>query len=106
VADGLRQALRRFPTGVYAVWYPLTQRARVDEFVAAILDLAPPPTFIAELAIAGDDSLRKLKGCGLVVINPPWQFDRDARAILDYLAPVLAQERGAAARVAWLVPEK
>jgi 23S rRNA (adenine2030-N6)-methyltransferase len=103
-AAGLREALRRFPTGVYALWYPLTQRARVEEFVAAILELNPPPTLLAELSIAPDESDRKLKGCGLIVLNPPWQFDAIARSMLQYLAPVLAQERGAA-RTTWLVPE-
>jgi 23S rRNA (adenine2030-N6)-methyltransferase len=104
--DALEAALRRFPTGVYALWYPLTQRARVDEFVTAITALQPPPTMLAELAIAGDYSERKLKGCGLVVINPPWRFDQEANALLGYLAPVLAQEPGGGARTTWLVPDK
>lgn len=103
---GLRDGLRRFPSAVFAVWYPLTERARVQEFVTAVAGLEPPPTLIAELAIAGDNSARKLKGCGLVVINPPWRFDAEALAALQYLAPVLAQEPGAAARVSWLVPER
>ena len=105
-SDALGQALQRFPTGVYALWYPLTQRARVNEFVAAIADLQPPPTLVAELAVAPDDSDRKLKGCGLVVINPPWRFDADARTTLEYLAGVLAQEPGGRASLSWLVPEK
>lgn len=104
--DALARALRRFATGVYALWYPLTLRARVDEFVAGIVGLEPPPSLLLELAIAGDNSDRKLKGCGLVVINPPWRFDHESRALLDYLAPVLAQESGATARMTWLVPDK
>jgi len=101
----LGEALRRFPSGVYALWYPLTQRARVDEFVAAIMHLAPPPTLLAELAVAGDNSDRKLKGCGLVIVNPPWQFEPNVRLALDFLAPILAQESGGSARTTWLVPE-
>ncbi len=104
--DALDGALRRFATGVYAVWYPLTQRARVDEFVTAILGLQPPPCLLLELAIAGDNSDRKLKGCGLIVINPPWRFSDESSVLLDYLAPVLAQESGATARTTWLIPDK
>lgn len=106
VADALRHGLRRLASGVFAVWYPLTERARVHEFLAAIEAIRPPPTLVAELAIAADDSARKLKGCGLVIINPPWQFDAAARGSLQFLAPILGQEPGAAARITWLVPDR
>jgi 23S rRNA (adenine2030-N6)-methyltransferase len=104
--DALREALRRFPAGVYATWYPLTERARVHEFMGAIKALNPPPTLMLELAVAGDASELKLKGCGLFIINPPWRFEVEAAATLAYLAPLLAQQPGATSRVAWVVPEK
>lgn len=104
-ATSLGEGLRRFATGVFALWYPLTQRARVQEFLAAITALRPPPTLAVELAIAGDASDRKLKGCGLVVVNPPWKFDFEARQVADYLGRVLAQEPGGEGRVTWLVGE-
>ncbi len=105
-ADALAQGLRRFPTGVFALWYPLTERARVQDFFTAIVALQPPPTVVAELSIASDDSLRKMKGCGVMVVNPPWQFDAAARSSLEFLAPRLAQESGSAGRVTWIVPEQ
>lgn len=104
LARALGHALERFPTGVIAVWYPLTERARVEEFLSAVRALRPPPALTAELTIAGERSVLTMKGCGLLVINPPWQFDAEARAILGWLAPVLAQEPGGAGRVDWLVP--
>ena len=96
----------RFPSGVFALWYPLTERARVDAFFEGLLALKLPPTLVLELMIAGETSPLKMKGCGLVVLNPPWQFDREARPILNWLAEVLAQAPGAGARCRWLVPEK
>lgn len=105
-AAAVAEGLRRLPAGVFALWYPLTERARVQEFFAAIVALEPPPTVVFELAVAGDFAPQKMKGCGVIVINPPWQFDREARGGLEYLAGVLGQERGAAARITWLVPEK
>jgi 23S rRNA (adenine2030-N6)-methyltransferase len=101
VGDGLK----RLATGLFAVWYPLTERARVDQFFAAVRALAPPPTLAAELTIAGDFAPIKMKGCGLLVINPPWQFDGEAREILGFLATALAQAPGGSGRVDWLVPE-
>jgi 23S rRNA (adenine2030-N6)-methyltransferase len=105
-ADGLAEGLRRFPSGVFALWYPLTQRSRAQEFLTQIVALEPPPTLVAELAIAGDASPRKMRGCGLAIVNPPWRFDGEARAVLSYLTPLLAQDSGADFRVDWLVPER
>ena len=58
------------------------------------------------LAIAGERSALKMKGCGLAVINPPWQFESTAAPLLDFLAPVLAQAPGGAARTVWVVKEE
>lgn len=105
-AAAVEQGLRRLPGGVFALWYPLTQRARVDEFFSAIVALSPPATLAAEVAIAGEYSAKRLKGCGLLVINPPWQFAEEATGMLQYLAPVLSQEPGGGSQVTWLVPER
>jgi 23S rRNA (adenine2030-N6)-methyltransferase len=105
ITAALAEGLRRFPSGVFAVWYPLTERARVDEFAAAVRELRPPATLNAELTIAGENAPMKMKGCGLLVINPPWEFDLEARAVLAPLAELLAQAPGGEARVEWVVPE-
>jgi 23S rRNA (adenine2030-N6)-methyltransferase len=97
--------LKRFPSGVFVAWYPLTVRARVDEFLHGIHDLNPPPTVAMELAIAGEFSALKMKGCGVVVINPPWQLEASAHPLLTYFADVLAQEPGGSARIEWIVRE-
>lgn len=103
VVETLREGLRRFPTGVVAAWYPLTGRARVDEFLAAVRQLAPPPALAVELAVAREEARPKLSGCGLLVLNPPWQFDASAREIGSFLASILAQAPGGGSRVEWIV---
>jgi 23S rRNA (adenine2030-N6)-methyltransferase len=105
LAAALAEGLRRFPSGTYAVWYPLTARAKVDEFLTAVRNLTPPPTLAVELEVAGADAAIKLKGCGLLVINPPWQFELEAGAIVRALAVLLAQAPGGGGRVDWIVPE-
>jgi len=105
VLRGLGDALRRMPAAVIAVWYPITDRARSDEFHYAVREFATP-TLVAELDIAGDHSLLGLKGCGLLVLNPPWQIEAEIRDVLPVLAERLKVEPGAAARCTWLVPEK
>ncbi len=105
IARGLRDALKRLPGAVCAVWYPITERARTEEFHHALLELATPVLF-AELNIAGEASLLRMKGCGLLILNPPWQIDRDIRAVLPVLRQRLRVEAGASAVCDWLVPDK
>lgn len=106
IATALQQGLRRFPTGVFALWYPLTGRARLDHFFAALRALNPPPTLFAELAIAGEQASMRMKGSGLVVINPPWQFEVEIKPVLQFLARALAQAPGGGSHVGWIVPER
>jgi len=105
VARGLKDALKRLPGAVVAVWYPITERARTAEFHHALLELAAP-TLFAELTIAGEASLVRMKGCGLLILNPPWQIDREIRAVLPALRDRLKLDAGAATACDWLVPEK
>ena len=105
ILRGLGEALRRLPGAVIAVWYPITERARADEFHYAVRELATP-TFLAELNIAGDSSPLRLKGCGLLILNPPWQIDGEIRGVLPALVERLKFDSGATAHSAWLVPEK
>lgn len=105
IARGLRGALKRLPGAVCAVWYPITERARTDEFHHALLELATPALF-AELNIAGEASLMRMKGCGLLILNPPWQIEQEIRALLPVLRERLRVDAGASAGCGWLVPDK
>ena len=79
----LRQALRRFATGCFAVWYPIKDAAAVGQFLAA---LAPLETVRLELHLPPLDAADKLSACGLVVINPPWKFEEAMHAALPWIA--------------------
>ena len=111
IRTGLREALRRFPSGVYAVWYPVTERARSDEILRDLREAAPaelplPPALVVELQVADDSSPVRMKGCGLLVLNPPWQIEGEIRAVLPVLAGLLGRDAGAGWRTSWLVPER
>ena len=105
IAAALEEGLERFPSAVLAVWYPLTERARVNTFMTVVRELHPPATAVAELTIAGDNAPLKMRGCGLMVINPPWQWHREAEMALAFLSGPLAQAPGGGHRMEWLVPE-
>ena len=105
ILRGLGEAVRRMPSAVIAVWYPITERARTDEFHYAVRELATP-AFFAELNVAGEASLVRMKGCGLLILNLPWQIDAEIRAMLPALVARLKVDPGATAHSGWLVPEK
>jgi 23S rRNA (adenine2030-N6)-methyltransferase len=80
----LRQGLRRFATGCYAVWYPIK-----DEAAAAFAaDLASFRPLVLELRVDGI-APGKLAACGLAVINPPWRFEEAMREALPWIAAQL-----------------
>ncbi|HET7757631.1 MAG TPA: 23S rRNA (adenine(2030)-N(6))-methyltransferase RlmJ, partial [Steroidobacteraceae bacterium] len=70
VADGLR----RFPTGVFAAWYPLKERADALAWHARWSVSIAAPTLLSELWLYPPDSRVSLNGSGLLIVNPPWRI--------------------------------
>jgi len=106
IAAALKEGLARLAGGVFAVWYPLTGRAQVDTLLADLRQLSPRAVLQIEMTVTGESSSLKMRGCGLMVVNPPWQFDRVAEPVAKTLAEVLTQEPGARGRIEWCVPAK
>ena len=46
-----------------------------------------------------------MRGCGLLVVNPPFGFETAARAILAWLWPVLSRQGDGEQQVRWLAAE-
>jgi len=102
VGAALGEGLARLPGGTFAVWYPLTERARADGFLQLLKSVAVP-TLAADLIV--DPDAPRMKGCGVIVANPPWKFDSEARAIVTYLGSVLYRGDAAQGTVRWVVAE-
>ncbi|HVZ65692.1 MAG TPA: 23S rRNA (adenine(2030)-N(6))-methyltransferase RlmJ [Lacunisphaera sp.] len=105
ILTGLEAALRRLPGAVVAVWYPITERAGADAFLHEIA-ARQTPAVAAELMVAGPEAAMRLKGCGLLVLNPPWRIDSEFRELLPELAKRLGTGEGAAARCTWIVADR
>jgi 23S rRNA (adenine2030-N6)-methyltransferase len=80
----LRQGVRRFATGCYAIWYPIKDEAAT----AFAADLASFKPLVLELRLEGIESGR-LAACALAVINPPWRFEEAMREALPWIAAQL-----------------
>jgi 23S rRNA (adenine2030-N6)-methyltransferase len=105
IEAAIKTAYARWPTGIFAVWYPIKVRAHLLPFHRWFERHGVKKTLIAELLIHPDDSPLRLNGCGLLIVNPPWQFDRKLRALLPDLARMLARDTRAEQRVEWLTGE-
>ena len=79
------------------------QFERWSPFILLVLLVA---LWQGELCVWPDDTPIGLNGCGLLVINPPWQFADQADVLLQWLFPHLKMaEQGGHAAVRWLVGE-
>ncbi|MFT4267991.1 MAG: 23S rRNA (adenine(2030)-N(6))-methyltransferase RlmJ [Xenophilus sp.] len=104
VAEGLK----RFATGVYAVWHPIIPRPEAHELPRRLRTLAAragKPWLHAtltvkssRLAVAPDGQTRRpgLPASGMFIVNPPWTLAEHLRPALAQLAQRLAQDRHAA----------
>lgn len=104
IAKALRSAHARFATGVYAVWYPLMGAGVVRDFARSVERSGIRKILRLEITVAPEES-PYIAGCGLLVINPPWKFESDARALLDWLWHTLATDGAGGVTIDWLVPE-
>ena len=95
LAQGLALANSRFPGGVLTAWYPVKHRAPVRMLFNA---LTLRDVISAELLLREPLDPTRLNGCGMLVVNPPFGFEPEARLILDTLLERLGnREPGEAA---------
>jgi 23S rRNA (adenine2030-N6)-methyltransferase len=105
IAVAVEEGIRRTPAAVFAIWYPVTDRAATAPLFLLLREKRLAPTLAAELRVQSDTAEVGLAGCGLAVLNPPWQFDLAMRPVLAQLAQLLALDDEADFRLDWLVPE-
>ena len=105
IGEGLREALRRWTTGIFLVWYPIKDLKPATDFAHRVAALQPPKTLRAELLVRAPADPARLNGCGLLIVNPPYTLEEDLRVLGPVLADRLAQGRGGGFRLNWLVRE-
>lgn len=100
---GLKQALKRFETGTYCIWYPLKKTSEVAAFKNSLSDVSVTH-LIAELQISkpSRDGAAGLFGTGMAIINPPYVLADELRTLFAWLTPVLEQAPGSGS---WLVEQ-
>ncbi|HKU54956.1 MAG TPA: 23S rRNA (adenine(2030)-N(6))-methyltransferase RlmJ, partial [Rhizomicrobium sp.] len=96
LAQTVREATRKFATGIFLIWYPIKSQAGADAFTGEVLAGGITKALAVETRISAPEG--KLARAGLLVINPPYGFDGVVCAAAAMIAPRL----GAAIRRDWL----
>ncbi|MGT2468194.1 23S rRNA (adenine(2030)-N(6))-methyltransferase RlmJ [Mesorhizobium atlanticum] len=103
--EGLRKAHRRWPGGIYALWYPIKDRGAVTAFRAALKEAGIPKLLDIALEIRPGSDEPSLDGSGLVVVNPPYTLEGELKVLLPALHKVLAVRQPSRWTSDWLAGE-
>lgn len=96
VVSALEEALRRFPTGTYALWYPLLSRPESRRLPELLKALPAAKWLDATLSVEASRGVGPgMHGSGMFIINPPWTLEATLKETLPWLSEVLAQQDGA-----------
>jgi 23S rRNA (adenine2030-N6)-methyltransferase len=99
VESSLHEALDRFATGTYIIWYPVLQRPESKQLIKRLRALSEQfqrPWLNAELRIAHSAGEKRLQSSGVWVINPVWTLAPFLEKVLPKLQTILGEESGAA----------
>ena len=93
------EALRRFATGVVAIWYPIKDERDTAAWHAALAAELDCGLLAAELSLYPRDSRVALNGSGMLILNPPYQLAERMAIWLPQLHACLDLGHGGAAAV-------
>ena len=95
VKDTLADALVRFPSGIYAVWYPVLQRMESRQFADKLKQLPGEWLHVTLTINTPMPDGFGLHSSGMFVINPPYTLEPMLKEIMPYLVKVLGKDAGA-----------
>lgn len=96
VVKALQDALKRFATGTYALWYPMLGKPESRQLPDKLKRLGAANWLHATLEVKAParDGFG-MHGSGMFIINPPWTLEKTLHDTLPTLAKLLAQDAGA-----------
>jgi 23S rRNA (adenine2030-N6)-methyltransferase len=109
VLDCLEDALKRFPTGIYAVWYPVIARPEAHalarklktlsqrhqrNWVQAELNVGLTPTEGTSTQVAQGRTATSMRASGMHIINPPFTLGAQLREALPWVTNALKASTG------------
>lgn len=103
--DGMMRAHKRWPGGIYALWYPIKDRAAVARFREGLALSNVPKILDVRFGIRRPAREPRLDGTGMIVVNPPFNLESELRIVLPVLHNLLAEEKSSEWSLDWLAGE-
>jgi 23S rRNA (adenine2030-N6)-methyltransferase len=105
LVDGVVKAHKRWPGGIYALWYPLKDRKQADRFHKALAGLDIPKILRTGLMLRDWSTPPRMNGSGMIIVNPPFTLEAELKTILPPLANILGDGGHGRLTVEWLAGE-
>ncbi len=77
--EGLMKAYRRFPGGIYALWYPVKHDTEIENFLYALYQTKIPKILQLEMHVRKSSMPPTMRGSGMILINPPYLFEEEMK---------------------------
>ena len=93
----MEEALQRFATGCYAIWYPVLSRresAALPDRLKKIAAEHKRSWLHTELRVENAPGERRLQSSGMLIINPPWTLEKHLAQALPTLSKALGINGG------------
>lgn len=94
LATALDEALARFATGTYLIWYPIKDEAAADRFVAIATNKPGIDFLDVRLAVSKSFPGLGLTASGVLVLNPPFVLKNELAVLMPVLKEALAADTG------------
>ena len=102
-ARALGEALRRFATGIYLLWFPIKSAGEANAFCGEVLATGVKRALRIDIDIGASGKTigtkERLTAAGLIAVNPPYGFAEEMRAALARVVPLLSDKARAEIRV-------
>jgi len=100
--NGLAASHRKWPTGIYMLWYPIKGRTEPDLLAKRLRRSGLGKALRIEVQVASLSNPTRLNGTGMIVVNPPWTLEAELLTLLPVLAGILVSDGKPAFRLDWL----
>jgi 23S rRNA (adenine2030-N6)-methyltransferase len=104
--EALRQAVARFATGIYLLWYPIKDTRPIAALQRSLRGEGHARLLQVELLIRLPCQPEILNGAGLFILNPPYLLAETLQQLMPFLAARLARGPGSGYAVRWLADEE
>jgi len=87
----LLDCYKKFPLGVYIVWYPVLNNKKSESFILNILK--ENYKNLSHIEMITDNSSNGMQGSGLFIINCPWSIEKDIKESLKIIFNCLKKSK-------------